>query len=328
MDFKRYEFHRMTTPDVEEVKEFISNNFPRDSYYNFPGWFEWQYIENPNGCHIEICRHKNVIVGIQGVLPANVRLNDEIFTAGFAVNTMVVKSHRRKGIAGHLHQQRLDTYDFALSSGQSIPNLRLYLKRGWEIFDTFQSVMLCGRFPSISASKQSLRELVSWSKGRLNLINKNDEIECESGDISEMSLNDFKDLYPTHSFYPVKTEDNSLWRFKRHPYFNYHLMRFSLKDIVIGLVIYRCVENMIIVVDVLSSVQNRTQIIRKFGRVFKSKLIVGTFSGAKILEFFHKARFHIYKNAWLLGKSKDRSLNKLGSEMEWCFSGADSDKDR
>ena len=77
-----------------------------DAEISKPDFFDWQYLENPDGKAIVIIakdeEKNNSIIGIESILPMNLMINQKIIKASLSCNSYVDPDYRKKGIFSKL----------------------------------------------------------------------------------------------------------------------------------------------------------------------------------------------------------------------------------
>src|SRR5690349_20559928 len=142
MDF---EFREMMPRDKPHVVDFLQKRFGPDAVQCRSGRFEWQFERYPGGSRIYLCFDRDRLVGQSCFLPVTLQLGSDRFSAAFSIDTMVDPEYRRRGIGERLHRIRLETFQVALSSGQSEANVKLYQKMGWPVLGRYFQFRLIRR---------------------------------------------------------------------------------------------------------------------------------------------------------------------------------------
>ena len=76
-----------------------------DTEISKPDFFDWQYLNNPEGEAIVITAlddEKNSVVGVESILPMNLMINQKIVKASLSCNSYVHPDYRNKGIFSKL----------------------------------------------------------------------------------------------------------------------------------------------------------------------------------------------------------------------------------
>lgn len=327
-----YEYKYMQKVDIEDVKKFISSNFKNESYHNRTGWFEWQYVNNPDGCHVLLCLKNKRIIAISGFIPCQLLVGSRIYTGSFATNTMVDHTNRRQGIGRKIHLERVKNFDFALSSGQSDSNYKLYMKMKWNILGCYYNIVLRKEFPFFpSFKKDYLKEFYSWivwSLGTLFKRKPNFRLE-ETMEIPSGIDSFFNDRFDKNSIGALRSRKFLMWRYQEHPYFKYQFIKVFRNNNFIGFAVMRDTIACKILIDMYCQYKDMEDLLLGIGIKLKTRLIIGRFTGLSLKKKFDKSNWLSFKSkSHLIAKSSDPSLERLAMEMDWNFLGGDSDKDR
>ena len=87
-------------------------------------------------------------------------------TAPFRPTRLSTPSFRGRGIGRAMHESRLKDYDWALSSGQSPANARLYRRMGFLSVGQYRQCLAQTSLPPLGLRLRFAREMVSWLRWR------------------------------------------------------------------------------------------------------------------------------------------------------------------
>jgi Acetyltransferase (GNAT) domain len=324
-----YTFRRMCEAEKEDAKRFLLEHFDEGSHQNLPGWFEWQHVNNPDGSHIQLCLRDNRIVAMSGFIPCKVLIRGQVYSGAFSTSTMVDASHQGRGIGGRIHSIRLDDYDFALSSGQSPANFKLYMKMGWRIYGYYYRLLLRKEFPRPYVNKTYLKAVWSWFFWFMRTAFKEKKFCVEATrDIPE-GIDAFFKRFDQKSIGLLRNVDYLRWRYKDHPYLNYEFIKVFRQKTLIGFAVVRESDSAKVLVDVYCKNEDFVDLLTGLGMNLKTKMIVGLVAGPSLKKVFNRAGWCAFRErSCLVGKSNAAVLENLVSDGSWCLFGGDSDKDR
>ena len=91
--------------DKEQILALTQKIFG-DVELSKPTFFDWQYLDNPDGEAIVITakddEKNNCIIGIESILPMNLMINQKIVKASLSCNSYIDPNYRKKGIFSKL----------------------------------------------------------------------------------------------------------------------------------------------------------------------------------------------------------------------------------
>ena len=316
--------------EIPAVRRFLSENFPADAHQNAPGWLDWQ-LANPAGTRVAVAVVGDEIAGLSVFLGVRFRAEDGGETDGaFATSTMVAERFRRRGLGSALHRFRAEQYGYALSTGQSDANAKVYGRLGFAEIATFAEFLLCRRFPRPFAAKRWLRFLGSWLRWRLCAL--------RSGGQSVQSLA-IADLALPAAWFAGRGGDLRLciqdsayleWRYGAHPYLSYEASLVSCDGRPLGVVIHRAVGNGVRrIVDVYCGEGDLATVLAGFCRGTAAARLEGVVAGSGLCACFAQAGFQVFPHgSRIVGETKRPELVATLGDGRWGFFAGDSDKDR
>ena len=319
-----YTLHRMTPADLDAVRAFFADHLQRP-----PGWFEWQYLDNPDGFDVRVCRADGKVVGMSGFVPCRVERDGVRETAAFSTNTLVHPEHRGRGIGRRIHEARLRDYDWALSSGQSAANARVYRRLGFTERGRYRRLFVQTCPPRVRASPRFLRETYSWvvwlARGSARAPSLRVRVDRHAPRVTEAY---YRERFGDGVGGPIWDYEHIAWRYERHPYFDYAFASVLRSDEVIGFAVIRRTANSVELVDLYTRYVDMADLLRAIGQEFRG-LITGVFVGRALHAVFWRAGWTSFRvNNRLFGMSSDPTRDNLASGGSWCFLGGDSDTDR
>ncbi len=321
----------MTEAQRPAVQNFLSRNFSADEPQNRPGWLQWQ-TENPNGSHIQLCMDGDKIAALSVFLPVTFASQERTLSGGFSVSTMVAPEYRRKGLGKTIHSARLDSFDFALSSGQSSANHQLYMKLGFHTLGTNQFMLTVKSFPRPRIQKRFGHELLSWLKWKTQPAFGRTTLHVQIGDAmpADMPAIFFAERMPADAVIcPIHSRAYLQWRYRDHPYFRYQFASVFQGTELLGVGVIRENGTEVFLVDLYCRYSDMSLVVRSLVRNADAKRFYCRFVGARLERVLRQAGCytHAHGNAYL-GHSLDAGLAGLLETQEWCLFMGDSDEDR
>ncbi len=326
-----FECRPMTKNELPQVLDFIRDVFPPNGHQNIKGWFEWQYLKYPYGFHVQICCDNEKIVAMSGFLPVIIYANGQKLSAAFSTNTIVHPSYRRQGLGGRLHKARLESYDIALSSGQSKANRNLYAKLGWKILGTYFNAMACKRPSDFFPLKWFGKQVVAW--GKWVIASQSIRRPVHLIDDEEQVLNFVEKCkfirFPEAAYGPIHSADYVYWRYKKHPYFQYRMVLVKEGKEELGVIVFRSSEGQWIIVDIYGPNKNIVRLLTAFTKESPVNILRATAVGGHLHKCFQKAGWIVRpSDSLLIGQSMSSDIKNILEKGDWIFYAGDSDKDR
>lgn len=317
--------------ELPAVRQFLAENFPADGHQNRPGWLDWQ-LADPTGVRLALAWMGDELAGLSIFQRVEFRLPDGGPADGaFATCTMVGERFRRHGIGSALHRLRTETYGYALSSGQSRANARVYGRLGFGEIAAYHEVLLQRSWPRFFARKRWLRHLFSWflfhRPGRFPARSRFALVPNENFEIPE-------DWFAARTGEGRRFCRNGnpflVWRFKRHPYLAYAASWVLQDGERIGVAIHREAGGGVArLVDAYWAPGCLDRVLVGFCRRTAARSVAGVVAGERLAAAFRQAGFHVFPHAtYVLAGSNDPKLQPYLADGQWCFFAADSDKDR
>jgi GNAT superfamily N-acetyltransferase len=321
----------MERREVESAERFLREHAPERAP-EAQGWFAWQYVDNPDGFDVRVCRDKDSIAGISGFIPCRLDIDGVVRTGAFSTNTQVAPPYRRQGLGQALHETRLRDYDWALSSGQSAANRRLYEQLGFVVSGDYRRVFVQTTRPRFRFRAQTLREWRSWLFWRFGAQRHAHADHAVRVEVEPHAPPDDPTLYGSRfdgsAVGPRWDRRHVVWRYERHPYFTYRFASVFEGEERLGFGVVRETRTATVLVDLYGRLATRPLVLRGIAERFRG-LISGVFVGASLDRMFRKEGWLTFRaGGQLMGKSNDPSLHRQLSEREWCFFAGDSDSDR
>ena len=319
----------MTVGDLAAVRAFIAEQLPAHRLQRQPSWFEWQYVANPDGFDARICIEGSRVVAMSGFIPCRFESEGGILTGAFSTNTLVHPDYRRRGLGRELHKTRLRDYDYALSSGQSDANLRLYRQLGFVTCGRYRRLFAQTTAPSPRPNARFLRQLWSWGRWLAKGSDRDSELRVRI-DPHAPRVPDacYRERFGDQAIGPVWNHGHVVWRYERHPYFDYIFATVFRAGDAIGFAVIRRTATSVVLADVYARHCDMVGLLRAVGREFQG-VISGLFVGSALRDVFRRAGWvSLPAKNLLLAKSKDLVCDARLRRHSWCFFGGDSDSDR
>ena len=317
----------MTPADLETVHAFMHAHVPSDSRQTAE-WLAWQYVDNPEGFDVRLALVDDRIVGMSGFLPCRVEVDGEVRTAAFSTNTLVDPAHRGRGIGREIHEARLADYEWALSSGQSPANRRLYDRMGFTLAGRYRRVFAQPHLPAATANVRYLRELGAWVYGRARGGAGTGALSVAVGsEVPDAPEACYRERFRRPAIGPVWDVAHVRWRYERHPYFTYEFVVVTDTVRTRGFAVLRRTAATRVLVDLYARHDDQVSVLRAVADHVGA--ITGQVVGATLDRTFRKAGWlTLPASNRLVGRSNDPVLDGLLRERLWCFFGGDSDSDR
>ena len=156
-----HQWRKMARQELESVERFLQERSEQHGPQE-PGWFAWQYVDNPDGFDVRISEDGDSIAGVSGFLRCWIEVDGALRSGAFSTNTFVALPYRRQGLGRELHEARLRDYDWALSSGQSPANRQVYEQLGFAVCGDYRRVFVQTTLPDFRFRARALREWWSW----------------------------------------------------------------------------------------------------------------------------------------------------------------------
>jgi len=323
-----------TESDLPAVRDFLAENFPPDSHQNRPGWLEWQ-LANPLGTRVAVAMVNGEIAGLSIFLRIRVDLAGVGETDGaFATSTMVSTRFRRRGIGSALHRLRAEHYGYALSTGQSAANAKVYDRLGFSTVAEFSEFLLSPRWPHFFPRKRWLRHLLSWGRCCLKRAAGpgTPALRLESTPGRGRAVPDAWFGARAGDACRLCMTSNAYleWRYADHPYLEYASSWILDGERPVGVVIHRALaDGELRVVDLYCGPGDLPATLSAFCRLVPVPHVAGVVAGKGLGEAFAKAGFQVFPHgSQILGKTLRPNLEAPLTDGRWGFLAGDSDKDR
>ena len=321
-------WHRMERQEIEQGERFLREHSDQRGP-RAPGWFAWQYAGNPDGFDVRVCRDGDPIAGLSGFIPCRLEIDGVVRSGAFSTNTLVAPPYRRQGLGRALHEARLRDYDWALSSGQSAANRRLYEQLGFVVCGNYRRVFVQTTRPTFRFRAQLLRQWWSWLFWTRRRAHDGPTIRVE---VERHAPPDDPTLYGARfegaTIGSRWDRDHVVWRYERHPYFAYRFASVFQRDRRVGFAVVRQTDTAVVLVDLYAKYDEAPILLSGVAGHFRG-LVAGPFTGGALDRLFRQAGWLTFPaSGQLMGKSNDPTLHRLLRERDWCFFAGDSDTDR
>lgn len=324
-----YEFRRMAPEDVETVKRFMAAHVPAGSPQVGPGWLEWQYPQHPISCDVRLCFVADQLVGMSGFLPTPLAGGTPGWTGAFSTNTFVDPAHRRRGIGEEIHRQRVRDYDVALSSGQSPANLALYRQLGFTVCGRYRKAFVSTRPFSGRRPARWARQLASWLRWTARRRRPGADLRVDSSGIPpQLPSSAFEERWPTDAIGSCWNNEYLVWRYGRHPYFQYRFLTVFRGQECLGTAVVRSGGNATVLADLFCRASEMVSLLDAV-TLHTPGVIVAQHVGAPLTAVFRRAGWLVSaEKSLLLAASRDPAIVQKAAAGALCFFAGDSDKDR
>lgn len=318
---------RMTPSETNVLRSFLATHYRSGRPQLRPGCLEWQYRDNPDGCDVRFCHVGGRLAGVSGFIPCAIVADGVRRHGAFSTNTLVDPSFRGRGIGRAMHESRLKDYDWALSSGQSPANARLYRRMGFLSVGQYRQCLAQTSLPPLGLRLRFAREMVSWLRWRARpghdagLSVRIDET------VPDVPAACYADRFANGAIGPTWTPDHVAWRYAGHPYFEYRFAVVVRASSPLGFAVARRHEDRWLLVDLYARHTDQVDVLRAVARAIGP--FAGQFTGAALDRVFRAAGWMTWPASnRLMGRSNDPALQRLLEQRSWCFFGGDSDADR
>ena len=318
---------RMHAAEAEAVRLFLAANAAASRPPHRPGWFEWQYVDNPSGCDVRVCCAGERLVGASGFIPCSVVVDGVRRRCAFSTNTIVSSEFRRRGFGRKIHEARAADYDVALSSGQSEANARVYRSIGAVVVEEYRQCLAQTSLPVSRLRPRVAREILSWLRWRASGRTA-PGLDVRLEDVPpEVPDSCYTERFGDGAVGPIWTPEHVAWRYARHPYFDYRFATVFRARQKLGFAVLRPKARGHTLVDLYASHANQAGVLCAVACA--AGPIGGQFTGTMLDRVFRAAGWMTWRASHrLVGKSNDTALHRSLTERSWCFFGGDSDADR
>ena len=230
--------------DKDPILELTRKIFG-DAEISKSDFFDWQYLRNPEGEAIVIVARddeKNLVVGIESILPINIVVNQKIVKASLSCNSYVHPDYRNKGIFSKLISTVLEEStknDILCIYGVANDNsFNSFMKKGsHEISNMpilFRPLRLSRYFSSPISTILNLFDNI-WKVKK----NANPNVSQFNTDFDES----FEELAKKASLrIPIikqRTKEFLNWRYRNHPTREYKTFVLKENSLLVGYIITR-----------------------------------------------------------------------------------------
>ena len=318
---------RMRAGEADTVRQFLAEHSLAGRPPHRPGWFEWQYVDNPDGCDVRVCYAGARLVGASGFIPCTLRVDGVPRRGAFSTSTMVAPAFRRRGLGRAIHEARTADYDVALSSGQSEANAQVYRSIGAVAAGAYRRCLAQTRRPRVRPRTRVAREVLSWLRWRTSARSSAGlavRIEDDAPDVPDHC---YTRRFDDRAIGPVWTPEHVVWRYARHPYFDYRFAAVLRAREKLGFAVLRPNAGGHTLVDLYAPCAAQPAVLRAVAQA--AGPVSGQFTGTMLDRVFRAAGWTTWPASHrLVGKSNDPGLHRALTERSWCFFGGDSDADR
>ena len=165
---------RASRSDQPAIATFIKDAYgTRAEYKATPRW-TWQFIDNPFGRRegdelpIWVALDGDRVVGQIAVQNALLQVDGKTFEAGWAVDIMILRSHRGAGIASRLHEAVVGDVDILMALTMAHASRRLAEREGCLTLADVHQLTRWVRFDAVSVRRYLL--LRTANRRRANIV--------------------------------------------------------------------------------------------------------------------------------------------------------------
>lgn len=209
----------------KQYKKFLAALFAVDNIEQRLRYAQWAFGDNPASSSatelpIYICLENDQLAGQLAVIPLTTLNNGAEIATGWCVDFFVSSDHQRKGIGSLLIDAARKDFDVLMTLGQTELSYKLFVKLGWHYdgnrltqytsFLKFRHLLLYFLKKS-GFMKMPLKRVVDIDKAGSHFSSQTGAVK------------------PPHSGI-IKSASYLNWRFKEHPFFNYHSEIITLEN--------------------------------------------------------------------------------------------------
>jgi len=129
-----YIIRQATIEDKSRLFDFIQQAWKESSPYQIPHRWQWLYINNPyivgKSLPIWIARDGDRIVGHTAAMAVPLKINDQVYTAGWSVSTLVLPEYRGKELGYLLQKANQEAWPIFMSLSMTSANRYIKMKLG------------------------------------------------------------------------------------------------------------------------------------------------------------------------------------------------------
>jgi len=327
----KYKIVSAKKADNLRIESFLKNNFEITDPQNHSAWLNWQIIRPPASHILLCCTEQNEIAAISFFLPYVFLINNNKHDAAFSISTMVSKDFRRQGLGDSIHNERLKNYSFALSSGQSDANFKLYEKKGFHSLGEYNYALINKTLPKVQLNKIFIHELAAWVKYKLSTALRSPKFELQENVNLPSEIPDtfFNERIGGSSSFPIHNVSYLNWRYLEHPYLSYKINTLYDGDSLVGILITRRDKNTINIIDIYTNISDFQEVLFSFTSQTQYSRIYSLYVGRPIMTEFQMASFYTRTyGSHFIGASLSNELEQKILNNDWCLFWGDSDKDR
>lgn len=323
----KFVMRRMRPDESGVLRCFLAAHYPPERPQLRPGCLEWQYRDNPGGCDVRFIHIDGRLVGASGFLPCDIVVDGVRRRGAFGTNMFVDPLFRGRGIGRAIHESRLADYDWALSSGQSPANAQLYRRLGFLLVERYRQCLAQTRLPRPGWRPRFARETASWLQWSMS-AGQDAGLDVRLDETPpDVPAACYTQRFADVAVGPTWTPEHVVWRYVRHPYFEYQFAVVFRASAPLGFAVVRRDGGRFLLVDLYARQAEQVGVLHAVARALGP--VSGQFTGAVLDGVFRSAGWMTWwGSSRLMAKSGDPVLHRLLEQRSWCFFGGDSDADR
>ncbi len=154
---------RASRSDRPAIARFIEDAYGARAHYKGTPRWTWQFIDNPFGRRqgdevpVWVALDGDRVVGQIAVQKALLQVEGKTFEAGWAVDIMVLRSHRGAGIGHRLHEAVASDVDILMSLTMAEASRRMAERHGCVTLAEVHQLTRWVRFDAVSVRRYLLR---------------------------------------------------------------------------------------------------------------------------------------------------------------------------
>lgn len=362
--------------DIAVFKNFIKENFQKKYILGDEKFLEWQYGEIPaltenfkeqNQFSIILLKDGSKVLGFLGVMPFDFKILAQVKRINFYANLFVDPKVRSLGLGVLLMQKGVEGVDTANITAYKPSISPTYKKFGdWREMGNFSRYVMIFNSRPVNGLAENQGLQVKSSPCQISAITSPPKLSKSSNGLTHNYTyikhfgSDFDAFWKTvNEKYKITIERSSKylnWRYARHPYFEYSILKAEKQGKLSGFLIYRFEApkdfKIARIIDFVSADEAEIGLLNKFildvqatGADMADFMFSGNYchQSLKSVGFFETSKtafdgFPIYFNPVSTSKTfinfmvftQDESINKdeFHNPAAWYLIKGDSDQDR
>jgi GNAT superfamily N-acetyltransferase len=231
---------------VEQVSQFVGENWLRPTILSNVDFYHWQFVQPFDGGDRDHCVVALVDGEIAGFLGLNKRrfdLDDEPVEGAELTTWIVKEKFRGTGIAGRMLEFVKSNFEIAVGANITKDAVGPYIRAGYRFLREVPRLLRVYEFDKLhplGPIDTNIRKAYGARPDR-------------SPTVPTFSRIDFSEIDGSWPRRFARSRGNLLWRYARHPVFQYHALQLGSSDTIIYRIQNVAGVNVMIVLEVLCS---------------------------------------------------------------------------